>query len=99
MEERLTLYPLTPSSYPTVVPFPQLDTAPLTPFSEHGPNLGICTALATSSETGARLKDMGQLVSRVIEMDAREALLNDLAELAEAYTEGYQCDSESGDDE
>jgi hypothetical protein len=52
-----------------------------------------------TSETRIRLKDMGHLVSRVVEVDIREALLNDLAELGEAYAEGWQNSSDSGEDE
>lgn len=99
MDQRLTTHPPTPSSYPIDVPFPHLDTSPHTLFSQNGPNLGICTALATSSETGTRLTDMARLVGRAIELDAREALLNDLAGLAEAYMEGYRSNSGSGEDE
>jgi hypothetical protein len=89
----------TTSSYPTDVPFPELDTFPDTLFPSRSPPLRIRAALVTTSETSTRLKDMRHLVSRAIEIDTREALLNDLAELGEAYEAGWQSSSDSGDDE
>jgi hypothetical protein len=99
LDQRLTTYSSTASSYTTDVPFPQLDSSPHTLFSPSSSDLGIRAALTTSSETRTRLTDMGLLISRALAVDAREALLNDLAELGEAYTEGYQSSLESGEDE
>lgn len=87
------------SSYPTEVPFPQLDAFPHELFGTSEQTLGIRTALMTTSETGARLKDIGRLISRAIEVELREALLNDLGELGEAYEEGWQGGSESDGDQ
>ena len=99
MDQRLTRYPSSTSSYPTDVPYPQLDASPQALFGHSGPNLGIRTALTTSSETRTRLADMGRQINRAIELDAREALLNNLAELGEAYAEGYQSSLDSGEGE
>ncbi len=92
------LFPAT-SSYPTAVPFPRLDAFPATLFGTAGQTPGIRVALMTTSETSTRLKAMGHLISRAIEVDTREELLNDLAELGEAYEEGWQGSSGSGGDE
>lgn len=87
------------SSYANNVPFPRLDTWPHTLFGSTGHSLGIRTTLTTNSDTQARLKDMGRTIRRAIDMEAREVLLNDLAELGEAYAEGWQSSSESGGDD
>ncbi|KAF7513908.1 hypothetical protein GJ744_006522 [Endocarpon pusillum] len=82
------------------VPFPQLDTFPDTLFGGSSDlELGIGAALVASSETSTRLKDMSRLISRSIDVDTREALLNDLADLVAAYEEGWQNSSDSGSDQ
>ena len=82
------------------MPFPQLDTFPDTLFGGGSDlELGIGAALVASSETSTRLKDMSRLVSRSIEVDTRETLLNDLADLGAAYEEGWQSSSDSGSDQ
>lgn len=82
------------------MPFPQLDTFPDTLFGgSSNLELGIGAALVASSETSTRLKDMGRMISRSIDVDTREALLNDLADLGAAYEEGWQNSSDSGSDQ
>jgi hypothetical protein len=44
------------------------------------------------------LKNVKDLVSQVVSVDEREALLNDLGEFAEAYEEGYNSGSDDDDD-
>lgn len=86
----------TTSSYPIDVPFPELDAFPNNLFGiSDRATMGIRAALTTTSETKTRLKDMSHLISRAIAVDDREALLNDLAVLGEAYEEGWQSNSES----
>lgn len=41
---------------------------------------------------------MKEVVSRVVGVDEREALLNDLGEFAEAYEEGWNSGSDDDDD-
>jgi hypothetical protein len=53
----------------------------------------------TSSETSSRLKDMSRVISRAIQVDTREALLNDLAELGAAYEHGWQSGSDADEDD
>ena len=76
---------LTTSSYPASIPLPSVDTIPHTLFGPSRQAVGIRASLATTSETNVRLRDMARSISRVIEVEHREALLNDLAELGEAY--------------
>lgn len=91
--------PLPQSSYPTAVPFPHLDAFPNTLFETSEQELGIRAALTTTSETGTRLKDLSHMISKAVEMDTREELMNNLAELREAYEEGWQIESGSGEDD
>jgi hypothetical protein len=86
-------------SYPAEVPFPRLDAFPPTLLGPYKQPVGICAALVATSETSARLKEMGQLIRSAIDTETREALLNDLAELGEAYEDGWQSGSDSGGDE
>ena len=81
------------------MPFPQLDAFPDTLFGSSDQELGIGAALVTSSETSTRLRDISHLISRSIEVDIREALLNDLADLGAAYEDGWQSNSDSGGDQ
>jgi hypothetical protein len=81
------------------VPFPHLNTFPSTLFGDVNQNLGIRASLAATSETRSRLKDIGRFIGTAIDVDTREALLNDLAELGEAYAEGWQSSSGSDAEE
>ncbi|KAL0640182.1 mtDNA inheritance, partitioning of the mitochondrial organelle [Maublancomyces gigas] len=91
---------LTPFTYPIVDSFPNifaesvLDTSAL----ERPCVSRISTTLTTSSRIISRLKDVKNVVSRVIGVDEREALLNDLGEFAEAYEEGWNSGSDDDDD-
>jgi hypothetical protein len=82
------------------VPFPQLDTFPNALFgTSNNQNLGVHTALAATSETRTRLKDMSRIIRGALGAETREELLNDLAELGEAYEEGWESSSGSGGEE
>jgi hypothetical protein len=87
------------SSYPTDVAFPQLDAFPDTLFGNASQELGVRAALVTNSETSTRIKGLSRMISRAIEVDVREALLNDLAELGAAYEQGWQSGSDAAEDE
>lgn len=58
----------------------------------------ISTTLTTSSKVISRLKNVKDVVSRVVGVDEREALLNDLGEFAEAYEQGWNSGSDGDDD-
>jgi hypothetical protein len=45
-----------------------------------------------------RIKSLQNIVSRSIGLDEREALSNSLGEIAEAYEEGWNSDSDEDDD-
>jgi hypothetical protein len=81
------------------VAFPQLDAFPDTLSGSSSQELGVRAALVTSSETSSRLKDLSRVISRAIQVDTREALLNDLAELGAAYEHGWQSGSDADEDD
>lgn len=87
------------SSYPTDVAFPQLDAFPDTLFGNSSQELGVRAALVSSSETSSRIKDLSRVISKAIEVETREALLNDLAGLGAAYEQGWQSGSDADEDE
>lgn len=81
-------------SFPNIFAESVLDTSAL----ERPCVSRISTTLTTSSRIISRLKDVKNVVSRVIGVDEREALLNDLGEFAEAYEEGWNSGSDDDDD-
>jgi hypothetical protein len=56
------------------------------------------TSLSTDTAVASRVKSLQQIVNRAIGMDEREALSNSLGEIAEAYQEGWNSDSDEDDD-
>lgn len=87
-------------TYPIIDSFPAIFSGCVLDSSVLSrPCLGrISTKLSTSSKVISRLKNVKDLVSRVVSVDEREALLNDLGEFAEAYEEGYNSGSDDDDD-
>jgi hypothetical protein len=56
------------------------------------------TSLSTDTAVASRVTSLQQIVNRAIGMDEREALSNSLGEIAEAYQEGWNSDSDEDDD-
>ena len=80
-------------------PFPLLDTFPDTLFPLNGAtSLDIRAGLVTTSQTKHRVLDIRNMTSRAIGVDEREAMYNDLTEVANSYTHGWDSGSDSGDD-
>jgi hypothetical protein len=80
-------------------PFPLLDTFPDTLFrGDHGTSLDMRAGLVTTSQTKHRVLDIRNMTSRAIEVDEREATYNDLTEIANNYTHGWDSGSDSDDD-
>ena len=81
------------------VPFPLLDTFPDTLFRvEHAPTLNTRSGLVTTSRTKGHLLDIRNLTSRAFDVDEREVMYNDLTEIANGYTHGWDSGSDSGED-
>ncbi|KAH0541531.1 hypothetical protein FGG08_004006 [Glutinoglossum americanum] len=61
------------------------------PFAVH-------TSLSTTSSVSAQIKSAQSIVGRLAGLDEREALLNELGEIREAYQEGWDSGSDEDDD-
>ena len=88
-------------SFYTILRFPLLDTFPQSLFprlASQSKALDVQAALATTSSTKTRLRDMREFISRSLKPEEREVLLSDLSELGEAYSHGWS-DSDSGEDD
>lgn len=80
-------------------PFPLLDTFPNTLFQvEDTVSLNIRAGLITSSRTKRHILDIRNMTTRAIDVDERETIYNDLTEIANSYTHGWDSGSDSGDD-
>lgn len=79
--------------YTTALAFPELTSFPADMSNVVGGS-SMRTSLSTTSETQSRLKEMGRLIARSIELETRETLLNNLSELGEAYATGWQSGSD-----
>lgn len=99
---RLTQTPVT-CSYFSDLRFPQPDSFPLIYATASGEAskgaLPIIGSLATDSATSDRLKLLRTNVARSIGVEDREALSNELAQMAEEYHEGWSSGSDDGDDD
>jgi hypothetical protein len=81
------------------VPFPMLDTFPDTLFRvDHASSLNMRAGLVTTSRTKRHVLDLRNLTVRAFDVDEREAMYNDLTEIANNYTHGWESGSDSGDD-
>lgn len=81
-------------------PFPLLDTFPDSLFRvDHASSLDMRTGLVTTSQTKRRVLDIRNMTSQAIEVDEREAIYNDLTEIATDYTHGWDSGSDSDDDD
>jgi hypothetical protein len=83
------LYPL-PSSYPSIYHFPQHNSAE---------GLAVQTALSASTRVANRIRDLATVVGRVVGVEEREGLRDDLLTRAGEYVEGWDEGSDSDDDE
>jgi hypothetical protein len=80
--------------------FPILDSYPqnLFPSSAQDAGIKIYAALSITSRIGDRIKDLQAVAGKGFGLDEREALLNGLGEIREAYEGGWVDDSDSGED-
>ena len=61
--------------------------------------VNITASLSTTSAICDELKLLRTTVARSIDVEEREALGNDLAEMADEYHEGWSSGSDEGDDD
>lgn len=83
------LFPL-PSSYPTVFHFPQ---------QIRGEGLGVHARMSSTSNVAYRLRENARMVGRAVGVQGREEVYSDLRRLADEYVEGWDEDSDTGDDD
>ncbi|PGH12021.1 hypothetical protein AJ79_04530 [Helicocarpus griseus UAMH5409] len=87
--------------YHTPLAFPFLDSLPhdlLAGKGSLGSGLRVRAALSTTTKIGDKVKELQKVASRLIGVDEREALVNGLGEISEAYQEHWESVSDSGDD-
>ncbi|PWW79845.1 tubulin nucleotide-binding domain-like protein [Tuber magnatum] len=94
---------LTSFTYPTIDSFPSIFSADrIIPAggttARGGQRLSVSAKLTTSSQVIPRLKSIKNVASRVVGVDEREAILNDLGECIEGFETGWKSDSDDCDD-
>lgn len=62
-------------------------------------NVTVTTSLSTDAALSGRLKSLRATVTRLIGVEDRETLSNELAEMADEYHEGWSSGSDSGEDD
>ncbi len=85
---------ITPLLFPLLDSFPHIFTQ-----TSMTPSLAINTSLSTDTAVALRVKNLQYVVSRAAGIPEREALSNSLAEIAEAYEDGWQSGSDGDDDD
>ncbi|OAL68258.1 hypothetical protein A7C99_0659 [Trichophyton rubrum] len=91
----------TVASFDTQLEYPVLDSFPRDLVAGQGPpgsTLKVDAALSISSQARGYLKDLQQSMGIYVPFDQREELSNCLTTLSEAYIDGWESDSDSGDD-
>jgi hypothetical protein len=80
-----------------------LDTFPDTLFINSGRNptgLDVSAALISSSRTKDQILDLRNTASKLLPLDERESVYNDLSQMAQCYSIGWESGSDmDGDDE
>ncbi|KAK7727553.1 mtDNA inheritance, partitioning of the mitochondrial organelle [Cytospora paraplurivora] len=84
-------------SYPLPSSFPQIFRDDKGEALREG--IAVTTSLSTDTELSGRLKALRSTVSRLIGIEDRETLSNELAEMADEYHEGWSSGSDSGEDD
>jgi Tubulin domain/Misato Segment II tubulin-like domain len=87
--------------YRTRLLFPMLDTFPNTLFASHrqGSGLALTTSLKTTSSVKVHVVRLRDDSLTGLGLDEREVLYNELTELANNYSFGWESGSDSGEDE
>ncbi|KIW66471.1 hypothetical protein PV04_05804 [Phialophora macrospora] len=88
--------------FQTALQFPLLDTFPDTLFRtgrQGQQGLDISTALVCDSRMKDRVLDLRNTTTRLLPLDERESLYNDLTEMAQSYGIGWESGSDSGADD
>ena len=81
----------------TSLPYSLLDSFPHI-YDLTSDKASVRTVLSTDTGISTRIKGLRAMVQRSVKVDEREALSNGLAEIAEAYEEGWDSGSDEDDD-
>ncbi|KAJ3511435.1 hypothetical protein NM208_g15433 [Fusarium decemcellulare] len=86
--------------YDSPLRFPLLDAYPqIYPQIAGQPDVGVQTTLSTNSSMVRRIRHLRSEATRLVGVNEREDLSNGLAELADAYQEGWLSGSDEDDDD
>ena len=61
--------------------------------------MDVSTALTCNSRTKAQVLHLRDATSRLVALDEREALYNDLTQMAQSYGIGWESGTDSGTDD
>ena len=86
--------------YTARLPFPVLDSFPDRLFNVHttSHSLEIDAAIMSTSQIKNHVLNLRTSATRLLEVDEREAMYNDLTERANHYSYGFNSDSAEEDD-
>ena len=86
--------------YRTPLPYPILSSFPsIFPTLTCNDIIAVHTSLKTTSRISIRVRAMQKIVDRTVASNEREALSNDLGNVAEAYEEGWADHGDDSDDD
>lgn len=83
-----------PLEYPLLDSFPGIFT--LRPYPT---SVAVHSSLSTTSRISNRVKALQKTISKMADVDEREALVNGLGEIGEAYEEGWNSGSDGDRDD
>ena len=85
-----------PIRFYTPLAFPLLDSFPtiISQISSPSQSVAVHSSLATSTKISLRIKDLQELVCRMVSVEEREGFSNGLGNLREAYEEGWDSGSD-----
>ncbi|KAF4984378.1 hypothetical protein FZEAL_422 [Fusarium zealandicum] len=99
-EERPVIGDPVVRKYDSPLRFPLLDSYPhIYPQVAGQPDIGIQTTLSTNSSMVQRIRTLRSESSKLVAVNEREDLTNGLAELADAYQDGWFSGSDEDDDD
>ncbi len=91
---------LTYTRYNSPLEYPLLDSFPrIFALRPDLTKVAVNTSLSTTSRISSRVKALQKVVSRMADLDQREALSNGLGEIGEAYEEGWNSGSDEDSDD
>ena len=86
--------------YPLLDSFPDIYTTYPTSAERGNTTRRLATqaGLSTTSAITTRIKDLREVVRKLVSLEDREALTNSLGDIAEAYEEGWEGGSDEDDE-